>query len=188
MDTHCQICGCITEESQLGDYEISGRTLKACRICRKSLDSIKQNPAVHAGEAYNIVNMNTGSRRSAEVQNLLVAHFASLGVAFQQAPPAAPVQPMPPVQPVQTAQPVQQVTYAASAQGNTEQELAQLRKEFDELKKSYEGFRRRYYIAKIISITLPILLVIIMFIIMIKSGALENLFNYYNTIVEYANM
>ena len=72
--------------------------------------------------------------------------------------------------------------------GSLEDEIADLRAQLQALSDSFNGFRKRYIISKIVSIALPVVLIIIMLIIVIASGAVGNLVNYYNTIVDYANM
>ncbi|MBQ5996191.1 MAG: hypothetical protein IJL63_10110 [Clostridia bacterium] len=162
MDVRCEVCGCRTEENQLGEVLLAGRKTMACPVCKKSLGSIAKNPRQHLSEAQNLLNMDTGTRRSAEVQSALTSFFGTLGLLGEPAEAADP---------------------AAH-----EAELEALRHDLDELKSRFDRFYRRYVISKILAIALPVLLVVIMLIILLASGAVGNIIDYYNTIVEYSNM
>lgn len=183
MDFRCEICGCKTEPQELKSYTLQGEEINACSFCRKQLESIKKAPKDFENDAKSLLNMNTNGKRSEKVQLLLKVELDSLGVDTSPAvnnqnafmPQGARVNsPSPAVQNVKN--------------GSLEDEIADLRAQLQALSDSFNGFRKRYIISKIVSIALPVVLIIIMLIIVIASGAVGNLVNYYNTIVDYANM
>ena len=187
MDFRCEICGCKTEQQELREYGLSGESFNACNFCRKQLDSIKKSPAQMSSDAKNLLNMNTNGRRSQKVQDSLEKEFAAVGISFSPAVTEAPFVPASamPASPVQSVMP-----NSNQPAGNNplENEVADLRQQLQKLSDSFFAFRRRYYIVKIVSVVLPVVLVLLMLIVLVASGALKNLFNYYNTIMDYANM
>lgn len=165
MDARCEICGCLTEEQSLTECEISGERFKICSYCKKSLEAIAENPGESSEQAVNIFSMEN-SHRSERAKKALGRYFASLGVSGNPKSSAkAPA--------------------AAAAQSD---ELKELTEKVEKLQNDLDKFKRRYFISKALEIAIPILLIVIVFIVMIASGALDNLKNYYDTILEYANM
>lgn len=164
MSNRCEICGCITEEEMLRSYTLSGKQMKICSFCKKQLDAIDRDPQANAQQALNLLNMDTQGKRSAETQRLLSEHFESLEITGEkQSAESAPSQPL-------------------------EKEVRELKQRIDSLESELNGFRRRYVITKILEIVIPIAFIVLMLIILVASGALKNLFGYYNTIMDYANM
>lgn len=192
MDIRCEVCGCPTDSAELREYSIGGEKVNACRTCVKSLKAIEAAPAENRSRAFDLANMNTSGRRSDKVQLALVNRFAQLGIIIVPVVPQQVIPPQPVVPPVQTVTPPSAMPVSSTQtppQAVTEQQqIDQLRKDLIDLKFRFDRFYKRYLISKILSIALPILLILIMLIIVIKSGAIENLVNYYNTITEYANM
>ncbi len=165
MEARCEICGCPTEEEFLSDYSLSGEQFKICSYCKKRLEAIADNPKENYEQALNIFKLDN-PHRSPTAQAALVKFFGSLGVSEK----SESVSPKKPVETVRDA------------------EIKRLEEKIDRLEKKVEKYRRKYIISKVIEIAVPVLLILIVFIIMIASGALDNLVNYYNTIIDYANM
>ena len=172
METRCEICGCLTEEEQLTDFELAGESFKVCTYCKKGLEAIAEHPDKSSEQAVNMFSMEN-SHRSVRAQKAMGRYFASLGVSGN------------PVKPAGTAAPAPSVKSAAQTSGD---EIKELSERLTQLENKVERFRKRYYISKALGIAIPVLLIVIAFIVMVASGALENLANYYDTIMDYANM
>ena len=166
MDARCEICGCLTDEQSLTECELSGEQFRICSYCKKSLEAIAENPGESSEQAVNIFSMEN-SHRSERAKRALGRYFAMLGVSGNPKPSA-------------------KATAAAAAAPSDE--IKELTEKVEKLQNDLDRFKRRYFISKALEIAIPILLIIIVFIVMIASGALDNLKNYYDTILEYANM
>ena len=174
MDTRCEICGCLTEEEQLTDFELAGDSFKTCSYCKKSLEAIAENPDKSSEQAVNIFLMDN-SHRSGRAHKALGKYFASLGVSGN------------PVKPANTAE-AKPSPSAKSAPAVPNDEIKELNERLTQLENKVERFQKRYYISKALSIAIPVVIIVIAFIVMVASGALDSLKNYYDTILEYANM
>lgn len=166
MDARCDICGCLTEEQSLTDFEMAGEQFKVCSYCKKNLETVAANPEENSELAVNIFTMDN-RHRSERAKRALGRYFGSLGVSGNPK--------------TETNVP----SVAAPVQGD---DVRALIGRVEKLEKELDRFKRRYYLSKALGITIPILLIVVVFIVMVSSGAIDNLKNYYNTILEYANM
>lgn len=146
----------------LRSYELGGRELKICNFCRKQLDSVERDPVNNRQQAMNLLEMDTQGKRSADTQRRLTEHFGKLGISDN--------------------------TESKAAESDLQKQVTELNEKVNTLESELHAFRRRYIISKILGITLPVAFVVLMLIILVASGALKNLFGYYNTIMDYANM
>ena len=161
MDARCEICGCATDAEQLKTYKIADREYSVCNFCRGRINGIIKNPSASVSEAENLLKMDTNGKRSAEAQQSLEALFKSAGVSKEPAAAAAPAQ---------------------------NAEVEQLKEQLETLSADFQAFKKQYFLSKILSVAIPVGLIIIMLLVMIFSGAFKSLFNYYDTIMEYANI
>lgn len=163
MSERCEVCGCVTEEEMLKSCQLGSAEVKVCSFCKKQLDSIEKNPKENYENALNLLNMDTSGRRSEKVQKALREKLEGLGISEESQP-------------------------ADGGEGASAKELEELREKVDSLESELKAFKKRYVMTKILEVVIPIAFIVIMLIVIVASGALKNIFNYYETIMEYANM
>lgn len=176
MNNRCDICGCETESEGLKKYELSGNEYDICVFCRKRLEKISKNPAAEATEAVNMLYMDTKGRRNGQCDTALKEHFESLGIDTRKkeaVPAFTPYMPL-------------SVNTANVNAGGTE--IEELKRQISELNEKFNSFRRRYIISRVLGMVMPVVIVFVMLIILLASGALQSLFDYYGLILDYANM
>jgi polyhydroxyalkanoate synthesis regulator phasin len=164
MNGRCDVCGCKTEREQLKEYVLSGEKREVCVFCKKQLDLIAKNPVENSASAINMLSRDTKGNRTPETQSLLEKQFSDLGVGITD-------------------------NTGTAVSGNTQSaEVEELKKRVEELSNELKAFKKGYLFSKILSIVLPIVFVVIMLIVLIASGALKNIFGYYDYLSELANM
>lgn len=164
MNGRCDVCGCKTEREQLKEYVLSGEKREVCVFCKKQLDLIAKNPVENSASAINMLSRDTNGNRTPETQSLLEKQFSDLGVGITD-------------------------NTGTAVSGNTQSaEVEELKKRVEELSNELKAFKKGYLLSKILSIVLPIVFVVIMLIVLIASGALKNIFGYYDYLSELANM
>lgn len=164
MNGRCDVCGCKTEREQLKEYAISGEKCEVCVFCKKQLDLIARDPVGNSESALNMLSQDTKGNRTQKTQTLLEKHFSALGVG------AVGEQ------------------KAELSDGSQSAQVEELKKQVEALSDELKSFKKSYFISKILSIALPIVLVVVMLIVLIASGALKNIFGYYDYLSELANM
>ena len=164
MNGRCDVCGCKTEQEQLKEYVLSGEKREVCVFCKKQLDLIAKDPVGNAQSALNMLSRDTKGNRTPETQRLLENQFSALGVGKTD-------------------------NANAAVSGNAQSaEVEELKKRVEELSNELKSFKKNYLLSRILSIVLPIVFVVIMLIVLIASGALKNIFGYYDYLSELANM
>ena len=178
MNTRCDICGCETDPSDIEEYLLSGKAKNVCSFCRKRIKEVEADPANKSEAARNLLFMDTKGHRNEDTNILIRKHFYELGIDISAAPqPELPVTPVPVMAPAQ----------AAPAPANTDMQTAELKKELEDLKNSFQRFRRRYYISKILGYVAPVIVLIIGLIILHKMGTIQTFIDYFNMLSEYAS-
>ncbi len=178
MNTRCDICGCETDPSDIEEYLLSGKAKNICSFCRKRIKEVETDPTNKSEAARNLLFMDTKGHRSEDTNILIRKHFYELGIDI-----SAVSQPEIQVVPVPVAAPAQ----AAPAPATADLQTAELQKELEDLKNSFNRFRRRYYISKILSLVAPIFVLIIGLIILHKMGTIQTFIDYFNMLSEYAS-
>jgi len=164
MNGRCDVCGCKTEQEQLKEYMLSGEKREICVFCKKQLDAVAQDPVGNSESAKNMLSRDTKGNRTPETQSLLKKHFSALGISADA-----------------------DANAAAKPQAQSG-EVEELKRKVEELSNELKSFKRNYWLSKILSIVLPIVLTVVMLIVLIASGALKNIFGYYDYLSELANM
>lgn len=170
MNNRCSVCGCVAQMGELSEYEINSNSLEICSVCRKNLTAIKQNPKEKSALAREMLFKDTNGHREISTQISLEKHFSSLGIDTRA-----------------------EAVNSNNKENNSDNEelenqVNELKNQLGKLQADFYGFRKRYYLMKILSIAIPIVLVILMLIVIFASGALDNLYNYYSAIGEMAEM
>lgn len=176
METRCSICGCITDTAELNDVTLSGENFSACPFCNKKLKQIEKDPLSNSQLAREILQQDTKGRRSAQCNAMLYRHFYSLGI-----------KPTENVSNVST-QPVNKNNPATPQNADLQKEVAELKKQVEEITSSLKKFKRRYYLSRILGVIAPVVLTLIMLLIFLKMGFLDKLFEYYDFLGKYASM
>ena len=171
MNGRCDVCGCKTEHEQLKEYAISGEKREVCVFCKKQLDLMARDPVGNSESALNMLSQDTKGNRTQKTQTLLEKHFSALGVGAVGG---------------QKAELSGQK--AELSGGSQSAQVEELKKQVEALSNELKSFKKSYFISKILSIALPIVLVVVMLIVLIASGALKNIFGYYDYLSELANM
>ena len=167
MESRCAICGNRTEDMDLATVEFEGVSVKACPYCRKQLSQFLQDPARNAAWLSGVLRVDEKHTRTPE------ATAALTRLAYQNdiARPAPANAETPPANP------------AVTATKNTEP----LEKRVEKLEKQLKSLKRRLLISKILEIVVPLVLVLVLLVILLRSGALQNIFDYYSSLEDLAN-
>ena len=62
-----------------------------------------------------------------------------------------------------------------------------LEERVDKLEKQLKSLKRRLLISKILEIVVPLVLVLVLLVILLRSGALQSIFDYYSSLEDLAN-
>lgn len=167
MESRCAICGSRTEDMDLATVEFEGVCVKACPYCRKQLSQFLQDPARNAAWLSGVLRVDEKHTRTPEATAALTRlayqnDIARPAPAKSEAPPAKP---------------------AVTAKTNAEP----LEKRVEALEKQLKSLKRRMLISKILGIVLPLVLVLVLLVILLRSGALQNIFDYYSSLEDLAN-
>lgn len=167
MESRCAICGNRTEDMDLATVEIEGVSVKACPYCRKQLSQFLQDPARNAAWLSGVLRVDEKHTRTPE------ATAALTRLAYQNdIPRPAPANAeTPPAKP------------AVTATKNAEP----LEERVDKLEKQLKSLKRRLLISKILEIVVPFVLVLVLLVILLRSGALQSIFDYYSSLEDLAN-
>lgn len=167
MESRCAICGNRTEDMDLATVEFEGVSVKACPYCRKQLSQFLQDPARNAAWLSGVLRVDEKHTRTPE------ATAALTRLAYQNdiARPAAANAETPPAKP------------AVTATKNAEP----LEERVDKLEKQLKSLKRRLLISKILEIVVPLVLVLVLLVILLRSGALQSIFDYYSSLEDLAN-
>lgn len=167
MESRCAICGNRTEDIDLAAVEFEGVSVKACPYCRKQLSQFLQDPTRNAAWLSGVLRVDEKHTRTPE------ATAALTRLAYQNdiARPAPANAETPPAKP------------AVTAAQNTEP----LEKRVEKLEKQLKSLKRRLLISKILEIVVPLVLVLVLLVILLRSGALQNIFDYYSSLEDLAN-
>lgn len=167
MESRCAICGNRTEEIDLAAVEFEGVSVKACPYCRKQLSQFLQDPARNAAWLSGVLRVDEKHTRTPE------ATAALTRLAYQNdiARPAPANAETPPAKP------------AVTATKNAEP----LEERVDKLEKQLKSLKRRLLISKILEIVVPLVLVLVLLVILLRSGALQSIFDYYSSLEDLAN-
>lgn len=167
MGSRCAICGNRTEDMDLATVEFEGVSVKACPYCRKQLSQFLQDPARNAAWLSGVLRVDEKHTRTPE------ATAALTRLAYQNdiARPAQANAETPPAKP------------AVTATKNAEP----LEERVDKLEKQLKSLKRRLLISKILEIVVPLVLVLVLLVILLRSGALQSIFDYYSSLEDLAN-
>ena len=167
MESRCAICGNRTEDMDLATVEFEGVSVKACPYCRKQLSQFLQDPARNAAWLSGVLRVDEKHTRTPE------ATAALTRLAYQNdiARPAPVNAETPPAKP------------AVTATKNAEP----LEERVDKLEKQLKSLKRRLLISKILEIVVPLVLVLVLLVILLRSGALQSIFDYYSSLEDLAN-
>lgn len=167
MESRCAICGNRTEDMDLATVEFEGVSVKACPYCRKQLSQFLQDPARNAAWLSGVLRVYEKHTRTPE------ATAALTRLAYQNdiARPAPANAETPPAKP------------AVTATKNAEP----LEERVDKLEKQLKSLKRRLLISKILEIVVPFVLVLVLLVILLRSGALQSIFDYYSSLEDLAN-
>lgn len=167
MESRCAICGNRTEDMDLATVEFEGVSVKACPYCRKQLSQFLQDPARNAAWLSGVLRVDEKHTRTPE------ATAALTRLAYQNdiARPVPANAETPPANP------------AVTATKNAEP----LEERVEKLEKQLKSLKRRLLISKILEIVVPLVLVLVLLVILLRSGALQNIFDYYSSLEDLAN-
>lgn len=177
MNGRCDVCGCKTEDGELKKCNVGGKEYDLCVFCRKQFEKISQSPRENSETARNLLFMDTNGKRADECQASLAKAFASLGIDTEKhsEPEAEPKSPYMP----KTAESAERLAKPVEA------EVAQLKKQVADLNEELNKFKKHYFLSKILGFIVPVVFVFVMLIILLASGALQNIFDYYGLLSEY---
>lgn len=167
MESRCAICGNRTEDMDLAAVEFEGVSVKACPYCRKQLSQFLQDPARNAAWLSGVLRVDEKHTRTPE------ATAALTRLAYQNdiARPVPANAETPPANPAVTAA----------------QNAEPLEERVEKLEKQLKSLKRRLLISKILEIVVPLVLVLVLLVILLRSGALQNIFDYYSSLEDLAN-
>lgn len=180
METRCSVCGCITDTAELSPVTLSEKDFEVCPFCNKKLKAINEYPKENSALAREILTADTKGRRSHECSAMLYRHFYSLGIS------PTPENAVSSSKSKKKA--VQNKAAPAPLTKDLAQEVAELKNRVETLSGELKKFKRRYYFSRILGIVAPVLITFIMLIILLSSGALDAIFDYYGLLSEYAGM
>lgn len=165
MESRCAICGNRTEDMDLATVEFEGVSVKACPYCRKQLSQFLQDPARNAAWLSGVLRVDEKHTRTPEATAALTRLAYQNDIARPanaETPPAKP---------------------AVTATKNAEP----LEERVDKLEKQLKSLKRRLLISKILEIVVPLVLVLVLLVILLRSGALQSIFDYYSSLEDLAN-
>lgn len=165
MENRCSVCGCITDLSELSDIALSGEHFAVCPFCSKKIKAIEEQPLKQAVAALELLYADTKGRRNQRCSEMLFRHFYSLGISPERVKEHLPAR-----------------------ESNLREEIDALKNTVEALQNDLKKFKRRYYLSKILGITVPVIITFIMLVILLSSGALNAIFDYYGLITDYAGM
>lgn len=165
MENRCNVCGCITDLSELSDILLANEPFAVCPFCSKKIRAIEEQPSEQAKAALELLYADTKGRRGQRCSEMLFRHFHSLGINTECTP-----------------------NYLPNKNVDLREEVNQLKNTVEALQNDLKKFKRRYYLSKIFGILAPVVIVFIMLVILLSSGALNAIFDYYGLISEYAGM
>lgn len=177
MESRCDVCGCVTEQTDLKSYKLDDKEFMVCVFCRKQLERLPNG----AQDVENLLHMDTKGKRSDECQQALEKFIKGKGIDITD---KASVQKITAAMPVYGAQNTPEQFESLPL----EQQVQMLHKQVDELNNKIERFKKRYLLSKVLGYILPVVFVVIMLIILLSTGLLQNIFDYYGTLGDYANM
>lgn len=167
MESRCAICGNRTEDMDLATVEFEGVSVKACPYCRKQLSQFLQDPARNAAWLSGVLRVDEKHTRTPEATAALTRLAYQNDIAW----PAPANAETPPEKP------------AVTATKNAEP----LEERVDKLEKQLKSLKRRLLISKILEIVVPLVLVLVLLVILLRSGALQSIFDYYSSLEDLAN-
>lgn len=167
MESRCAICGNRTEDMDLATVEFEGVSVKACPYCRKQLSQFLQDPARNAAWLSGVLRVDEKHTRTPEATAALTRLAYQNDIA-RPAPANAETSPEKP---------------AVTATKNAEP----LEERVDKLEKQLKSLKRRLLISKILEIVVPLVLVLVLLVILLRSGALQSIFDYYSSLEDLAN-
>lgn len=165
MENRCNVCGCITDLSELSDILLANEPFAVCPFCSKKIRAIEKQPSEQAKAAFEFLYADTKGRRNQRCSEMLFRHFHSLGIKTEGAPNCLPTQNF-----------------------DLRDEVNRLKNTVEALQNDLKKFKRRYYLSKIFGILAPVVIVFIMLVVLLSSGALNAIFDYYGLISKYAGM
>lgn len=165
MESRCAICGSRTQEMDLAEIKVEGVCVKACPYCRKQLAQFKQNPEHNAEWLANVLCRDVQSIRTPET----TAALTRLAYRNHIARPAEDKEPP--------------AKKAAAAQNHVEP----LERRVEALENQLRRLKRRLMISKILEIVLPLLVALVLLVVLLRSGYLQNIFDYFSTLEDLAN-
>lgn len=165
MESRCAICGNRTEGMDLDKVEFEGVSVKACPYCRKQLSQFLQDPERNAAWLSGVLRVDEKHTRTPEATAALTRLAYQNHIARPAESAELPVKPV------------------ATAQTNAES----LEKRVEALENQLRRLKRRMLISKILQIVLPLVLVLILLVVLLRSGALQNIFDYYSSLEDLAN-
>ena len=180
METRCSVCGCITDTAELSPVTLSEKKFEVCPFCNKKLKAINEYPKENSALAREILTADTKGRRSHECSAMLYRHFYSLGISPTTENAVSSSK--------SKEKAVQNKAAPAPLTKDLAQEVAELKNRVETLSGELKKFKRRYYFSRILGIIAPVLITFIMLIILLSSGALDAIFDYYGFLSEYAGM
>ena len=62
-----------------------------------------------------------------------------------------------------------------------------LEKRVEKPEKQLKSLKRRLWVSKILEIVVPLVLVLVLLVILLRSGALQSIFDYYSSLEDLAN-
>lgn len=181
MENRCLLCGCKTDALDLTKYKFkNGAEANVCGFCKKQLLAFNKNPESNALWVQQLLDTDTKGVRPTAVEEALRLAASENQIAPAPEKQAASVMPKD-INFINTAnnQSVRPLT--------KEEEFAIVKKQLADLQKDFKSFKKRYYLSKILGIVLPVVMVVLLFVILLATGAFENILNYYEQIKEWAN-
>lgn len=196
MENRCLLCGCKTDMLDLTEYEFkNGEKATVCGFCQKQLSAFNKNPKANALWAQQLLETDTKGVRTKEVEQAFKQMMSVNGIEQVFEKNYVNTVPLPP-----QSQYYQQMS--ANTAFNTQwnnmsefsnqpltehEELEIVKKQLNDLQTNFNKFKKRYYLSKILGIVLPIVFIILMLIILVKSGAVQSIFDYYAQLSDWAN-
>ncbi|NLA77375.1 MAG: hypothetical protein GX851_06055 [Clostridiales bacterium] len=192
MNIICPVCGCKTEEFDIADFSFEGgHTEKLCGYCRRQLKLLDDpSGAPEAQAAAAVAWLDSMAQKPVEIRSAeCLTQLNRIRKLYPQIPVKRPDTPVAaPAPPVRTPAPAQVASQSPDTPENLTDQIFLLNKRISALEKDLKSFKRRLLISKIISFAAPLVITLILFIILMASGVLDPLIDYFNTISNLADM